>query len=101
MLCCRLPETIDPGGVLEALERELCGNFHYAHARRLGQLEELRFLEMDDGAAERFRRKMAARNGCGVGDVKYSGLCRGLDVVETLSFSPPGESRPIFRNHRK
>jgi hypothetical protein len=94
MLCCRLPETIDPGGVLEALERELCGNFHYAHARRLGQLEELWFLEMDDGAAERFRRKMAARNGCGVGDVKYSGLCRGLDVVETLSFSPPGRIPP-------
>ena len=84
MLCCRLPEGMEPEGVLEALERELCENYHYAHARRLGQLEELRFLEMDDGAAERFRRKMAARNGCGVGDVKYSGLYRGLDWGEAM-----------------
>lgn len=79
MLCCRLPEGMEPEGVLEALERELCGNFHYAHARRLGQLKKLRFLEMDEGAAERFRRRMAAQNGCGVGDVKFSGLYRRLD----------------------
>jgi len=84
MLCCRLPEGMEPAGVLEALERELCENFHYAHARRLGQLGELWFLEMDGEAAERFRRKMAAESGCGVGDVKYSGLYRGLDWEKTM-----------------
>ncbi len=84
MLCCRLPEGMEPEGVLEALERELCGNFHYAHARRLGQLGELRFMKMDDGAAERFRREVAAQNGCGVGDVKFPRLANDAAINPTF-----------------
>lgn len=36
----------------DAVERELCRNFHYAHARRLGQLEALQVIPIRNGLAE-------------------------------------------------
>jgi len=70
----------------EAIETGLCDNFHYDHARRLGQLASLRSVRVRDGA--RLYMKHAVRNGQKMGDVKVPSLDRrsgwsSIFVVET------------------
>lgn len=44
----------------DTVERELCRNYHYAHARRLGQLEALQVTPVRDGLAA-YRRARESR----------------------------------------
>jgi hypothetical protein len=59
---------------VERVERRLCGNPQYAHARRLGQLQALRLLEVE----HLFDRHVAAQLACGarLGAIKPTPLCR-------------------------
>lgn len=55
------------------LEAELCRNYHYQHARRLGQLEPVRIVPAPPDAALRYRRHLMQR-GMKAGDIKFQAL---------------------------
>ncbi len=60
----------------DAIERALCSNYHYAHARELGQLEALRIFRIVGDGREAYRREKM-RRGTRMGDVKFPALDPG------------------------
>jgi hypothetical protein len=64
---------LDVAALASAMERELCRNYHYAHARQTGQLLPVQ-VSVVPGDAERRYRDHLARNGRRLGDVKIGAL---------------------------
>lgn len=64
--------------LIDALEERLCENFHYAHCRKMGQLEPLQLFIIDrrTGAPEEIFSREMQRRGLKLGDVKPSVLDR-------------------------
>lgn len=60
-------------GLTERLDAELRANFHYDHARRLGQLDAVRLVPAGRDAAERYLAARVAR-GQRLGDIKVPAL---------------------------
>lgn len=60
-------------GLAERLETELRANFHYDYARRLGQLDAVRLVNVPAGAAGRYAAE-CVRRGQRLGDVKVPAL---------------------------
>lgn len=71
---------------LAQLEVGLCQNFHYAHARHLGQLGPVRSIRAAGDLAERVRYHLA-RSGRRSGALKLPALRRETDWAETLATS--------------
>ncbi len=71
-------------GLADALETRLCTNYHYRHARELGQLAPASVNRVPPGMRERYRAFMVS---CGAiaGTVKYPALCLtpGVEVALT------------------
>jgi hypothetical protein len=72
-----------------ALESYLAENFHYAYARRLGQLQHARVIEVADGAA-RFLAE-CVRRGQRAGDVKPLALSAQAGWLEPLGGRETGQ----------
>ncbi len=70
-------------GLVETVEARLLENFHYAYARRLGQLQPVRLCRVEGGALERYIAACEAR-GQRAGDVKPTALHRGSGWVEVF-----------------
>lgn len=70
-------------GLAERVEAALCANFHYAYARRLGQLDPVQPLVAGPDAAVRYL-DACVRRGQRLGDVKVPAL-----EVRGLWFDPP------------
>ena len=66
----------------EFLERSLLRNFHYEHARRLGQLHPLRLLFVRN-AASVYRAELV-RRGLQLGGVKFPALRKEFDWVKVF-----------------
>lgn len=65
-----MPE--DSESLAARLEEELSANYHYRHARNIGQLSPVHLCRVKHGAA-RYRQRLAA-GGSRLGDVKFSVL---------------------------
>ena len=70
--------------VAETLDRALCENYHYAHARNAHQLEPATVTVAEAGARERYRVFMTAR-GAAAGTVKFPALCTVPGVEACLA----------------
>lgn len=55
------------------LEEQLIQNFHYRHARNLGQLEPVRIFQIDADADTTYRRRLIGQ-GMKAGDIKFQKL---------------------------
>jgi hypothetical protein len=79
-----LIETRDHAAVeemAETLESELRKNYHYAHARELGQLQHVAIKQLTPGTQARYRDFMVGK-GALAGTVKFPALClcEGLEA---------------------
>jgi hypothetical protein len=84
------PAGRDPDTLGRALEERLAQGYHYAHARRIGQLRALRIQPVQGGMA-RYRQALVER-GAKAGDIKQEPLHLG-DFWRDV-FSPEGSPGP-------
>lgn len=76
-LYLQLPTSsfVDPAVIGAAVENRLRGNYHYQHARRLGQLLPLRVVSLEGDAMAVYRRCMMEK-GMKAGDIKVTPLSK-------------------------
>lgn len=74
---------LDMQAVTMSLESELCSNYHYAHARKLGQLQQATATLIRPDAQDRYRDLMIKR-GALAGTVKFPALCTALGIEKYL-----------------
>jgi hypothetical protein len=72
------PGQAPPPGIAQRAESLLSENYHYRHARRLGQLEPLRLYALAVGARGE-RMRAAAREGRNPGGLKPVALDKRAD----------------------
>ena len=78
--------TLPDGDTCSAIfEGFLQGNFHYAHARRLGQLRPVRILSVRNAAAT--CRDALVRRGRRHGEIKFPVLCKETGLVNDFRMS--------------
>lgn len=84
-----------PAGLATALDAALCRNYHYRHARRLGQLDAVRVFALSGSPAAEYRRHMGER-GMKWGDNKFPRLScdDGWHEVFKGHFVPALEDAP-------
>lgn len=70
--------------VAALLESELCSNYHYAHARKLGQLQQAVVTLLRPDAHARYRAVMIG-NGALAGTVKFPALCTVAGIEKHLT----------------
>ena len=75
--------NLDVQAVAMSLESELCSNYHYAHARKLGQLRQATVTLLRPDAQERYRNLMIDK-GALAGAVKFPALCTTMGIEEHL-----------------
>ena len=71
-------------GLRTRMETLLEENFHYAYARRLGQLDPVRLVRIKDGAVQRFL-DFQIRKGRRAGDVKLPSLYLETDLEDCFA----------------
>lgn len=71
--CLLLDEADDCSNICEHVEQALCRNPHYAYARKLGQLQPLKILKLDNPT--RFYLNQTLQRGARLGDIKLPSLC--------------------------
>jgi len=69
--------------VAMSLESELCSNYHYAHARELGQLKPVVVTMVDSSTQNRYRNFMISK-GAVAGTIKFPALCTVRGIEEYL-----------------
>lgn len=83
------PDDLPSPAELEQLERGLRENFHYDHARRLGQLGPLALRPVPGDLAGQTRARLV-RQGRRAGDLKFPALHPGTDWDQSLpTLHPP------------
>jgi hypothetical protein len=82
----------DLAAAATTLERELRHNFHYSHARRLGQLETAAVTLLEPGAQSRYRDVVAKAGGI-AGTVKFPALCM-IEGMEAHLLAIAGKGMP-------
>lgn len=75
--------NLDIQAVAASLESELCSNYHYAHARKLGQLQPATVTLLRPDAQDRYRNIMINK-GTLAGTVKFPALCTALGIEGRL-----------------
>jgi hypothetical protein len=70
----RREDAPDLAAVAAALEGELCRNYHYAHARQLGQLAAAAVIRLAPNAQARYQELMVRAGGI-AGTIKCPALC--------------------------
>lgn len=85
----------DMDAVETFLESELCRNYHYAHARSIGQLQPAAVTLVDLGARKRYRDFMIS-NGAIAGAIKFPSLCT-VQGIETLLIGSRVKARGASR----
>lgn len=90
---CRPGDETQTAQVLDGL---LCGNVHYAHARRIGQLGAVRAVRLSCGPAQAWRRYQhrLAADGMRPGDIKPATLDHRADWEACLAGTTPGPGAP-------
>lgn len=78
----------DPNLIADNMEIELGRNYHYRHARDLGQLAPVRVLIINENAAEIYRAYLI-KKGMKAGDIKFHALSRNRDWMEAFRPTPP------------
>ena len=73
----------DTNAAAACLEAELSKNYHYAHARRIGQLKAAG-VALLGAEAQSMYRELMARRGAVAGTVKFPSLCSELGIDEYL-----------------
>jgi hypothetical protein len=77
-------KPLDCGRAIEILERRLCRNYHYHHARQLGQLQPVGIRLVGEDAEQAYVNR-CVKEGMRRGDVKIQRLRRETDWQETLA----------------
>lgn len=80
---CAMPP--DPTTFVDVVEEALQRNFHYRHARRLGQLHPVRLQAVIDGAGQ-YRRHLL-KQGARHGDIKFLPLRPGTNWARVFAKS--------------
>jgi hypothetical protein len=75
--------TFDADRVAAWVERELCRNYHYQHARNLGQLQPLDVMVLSGDARSAYLNYYEQR-GIKRGDIKFFALGKELNWTSTL-----------------
>lgn len=88
--------TFDADDLARVVESGLAENFHYAYARRLGQLGHARVVEVTDGAAAFLAESV--RRGRRAGDVKPLALSPQAGWLGPLGGRPIGGHAALPRN---
>jgi hypothetical protein len=74
----------DVQAAASSLESELCGNYHYAHARKVGQLQPVAVTLVGPDAQERYRTLMISK-GAVAGTIKFPSLCTAPGIERHLT----------------
>jgi hypothetical protein len=72
-----------PDEVATSLESKLCSNYHYAHARQIGQLKKVTVTPLEPNAKNRYRSFMT-KKGAVAGTIKFPALCTAIGIEEYL-----------------